>query len=256
MEGNLFQIFLELWKISSLHKRHDSNNEYAKQPCLKGFILPGACKCLVSWSKRRHFLFQVYRGRPGVGRRCSALKSGSLSFPSSRLPSVLRPGCALLALIAGVTLNASSCGAGCWADPEPPELYTSSALASMRLLGAAVAAALGRGPLPRVPASLGWQGKQVLEPGEARPNQGLRTGLCWSPGLGNSDFFPGTSWQLRKGAVVPQCWKVFRYLHMFSFVSCVSVPWESGQGHRLWLSLFLVYLKEKWLEWRSDQLKN
>ncbi|GAB5576709.1 ribosome-releasing factor 2 [Prionailurus iriomotensis] len=31
----------------------------------------------------------------------------------------------------------------------------------MRLLGAAVAAALGRGPLPRVPASLGWQGKQV-----------------------------------------------------------------------------------------------
>ncbi|XP_029795839.1 elongation factor G, mitochondrial isoform X1 [Suricata suricatta] len=31
----------------------------------------------------------------------------------------------------------------------------------MRLLGAAVAAALGRGPLPRVPATLGWQGKQV-----------------------------------------------------------------------------------------------
>jgi len=31
----------------------------------------------------------------------------------------------------------------------------------MRLLGAAAAAALGRGPLPRVPAALGWQGKQV-----------------------------------------------------------------------------------------------
>ncbi|XP_026353159.1 elongation factor G, mitochondrial [Ursus arctos] len=31
----------------------------------------------------------------------------------------------------------------------------------MRLLGAAAAAALGRGPLPRVPATLSWQGKQV-----------------------------------------------------------------------------------------------
>ncbi|XP_027440397.1 elongation factor G, mitochondrial isoform X2 [Zalophus californianus] len=31
----------------------------------------------------------------------------------------------------------------------------------MRLLGAAAAAALGRGPPPRVPATLGWQGKQV-----------------------------------------------------------------------------------------------
>ncbi|KAM7133277.1 elongation factor G, mitochondrial [Molossus nigricans] len=31
----------------------------------------------------------------------------------------------------------------------------------MRLLGAAAATALGRGPLPRVPAALGWQGKQV-----------------------------------------------------------------------------------------------
>ncbi|XP_044770982.1 elongation factor G, mitochondrial isoform X2 [Neomonachus schauinslandi] len=31
----------------------------------------------------------------------------------------------------------------------------------MRLLGAAAAAALGSGPLPRVPAALGWQGKQV-----------------------------------------------------------------------------------------------
>lgn len=33
----------------------------------------------------------------------------------------------------------------------------------MRLLR--VAAALGRGPLPRVPAVLDWQGKQVLVPG-------------------------------------------------------------------------------------------
>ncbi|XP_054569650.1 elongation factor G, mitochondrial isoform X2 [Eptesicus fuscus] len=31
----------------------------------------------------------------------------------------------------------------------------------MRLLGAAFATAVGRGPLPRVPAALGWQGKQV-----------------------------------------------------------------------------------------------
>ncbi|XP_039713982.1 elongation factor G, mitochondrial [Pteropus medius] len=31
----------------------------------------------------------------------------------------------------------------------------------MRVLGAAAAAALGRGPLPRIPAALGWQGKQV-----------------------------------------------------------------------------------------------
>ncbi|XP_006861837.1 PREDICTED: elongation factor G, mitochondrial [Chrysochloris asiatica] len=31
----------------------------------------------------------------------------------------------------------------------------------MRLLGVAAAAALGRGPLPRVPAAVGWQGKQV-----------------------------------------------------------------------------------------------
>lgn len=32
----------------------------------------------------------------------------------------------------------------------------------MRLLGAAATAALGRGPLPRVLAVLGWQRKQVL----------------------------------------------------------------------------------------------
>ncbi|XP_006090369.1 elongation factor G, mitochondrial [Myotis lucifugus] len=31
----------------------------------------------------------------------------------------------------------------------------------MRLLGAAFASAVGRGPLPRVPAALGWRGKQV-----------------------------------------------------------------------------------------------
>lgn len=40
----------------------------------------------------------------------------------------------------------------------------------MRLLR--VAAALGRESLPRVPATLGWQGKQVLMPGElARAEQ-------------------------------------------------------------------------------------
>lgn len=42
----------------------------------------------------------------------------------------------------------------------------------MRLLGAAATAAVGRGPLPRVLAVLGWQRKQVLVPSEARLNLG------------------------------------------------------------------------------------
>lgn len=40
----------------------------------------------------------------------------------------------------------------------------------MRLLGAAAAAAVGRGPLPRVLAVLGWQRTQVVVPSEARLN--------------------------------------------------------------------------------------
>ncbi|KAB0391430.1 hypothetical protein E2I00_019087, partial [Balaenoptera physalus] len=70
---------------------------------------------------------------------------------------------ALPALVAGVRLNASSSGAGCWAEPELRDLRACSALA-MRLLGtaaAAAAAAVESRPLPRVPAALGWQWKQA-----------------------------------------------------------------------------------------------
>lgn len=152
------------------------------QTRLKVCIFLGASKLFHWLYKATTLSLPSLQRAPSVGRRCSALKSGSPSFPFPRLPSVLHPGSTFPALIAGVTLNASSRGVGCRADPEPPHLYTGSALASMRLLGA-VAAALGRGPLPRVPATLGWQRKQVLEPGEARPNQGLRTGRCCPPGL-------------------------------------------------------------------------
>lgn len=55
----------------------------------------------------------------------------------------------------------SGCSAGCWAHPEYLNLRTCSAFV-MRLLGAAAVTALGRGPLPRIPAVQGWQGKQVF----------------------------------------------------------------------------------------------
>ncbi|XP_070099251.1 uncharacterized protein [Equus caballus] len=108
--------------------------------------------------KRLQLLFLVGRGRPGGGGRCSALRSGSSSLfpfvpprsrPSPRKCSSgaagrrdfegLPPRCRLLSI------------------PEPRALRARSAPA-MRLLG--TAAALGRG-LPRVPAALGWQGRQV-----------------------------------------------------------------------------------------------
>lgn len=53
-----------------------------------------------------------------------------------------------------------------------------------------IATALGRGPLPRVPAFLGWQGKQVLVPGDPSragqvgtpfPLPGILNGAVGSP---------------------------------------------------------------------------
>ena len=51
----------------------------------------------------------------------------------------------------------------------------------MRLLGTAVAAAAAAVEsrlLPRVPAALGWQWKQVVESGGATPHHGLSPGPC------------------------------------------------------------------------------
>lgn len=132
----------------------------------------GSVQGWMSSAKRLQLLFLVGRGRPGSGGRCSALRSGSSSLfpfvpprsrPSPRKCSSgaagrrdfegLPPRCRLLSI------------------PEPRALRSGSAPA-MRLLG--TAAALGRG-LPRVPAALGWQGRQVECPGS-----GAEPGL--SPG--------------------------------------------------------------------------
>lgn len=132
----------------------------------------GSVQGWMSSVKRLQLLFLVGRGRPGSGGRCSALRSGSSSLfpfvpprsrPSPRKCSSgaagrrdfegLPPRCRLLSI------------------PEPRALRARSAPA-MRLLG--TAAALGRG-LPRVPAALGWQGRQVECPGS-----GAEPGL--SPG--------------------------------------------------------------------------
>lgn len=62
----------------------------------------------------------------------------------------------------------------------------------MRLLR--VAAALGRGPLPRVPAALGWQGKQVLMPGELARAEQVATPQPL-PGILNGDVrSPQSPW--------------------------------------------------------------
>lgn len=138
---------------------------------LKACIFLGICKSLIRAAKRLHFLFRTGRGRPDSGGRCSALTTGSSSLfpfgdPSRPSPRKCSPGPGRRR-----DFERSGCGAGCGADPEPRDLRTCSVFA-MRLLGAAFASAVGRGPLPRVPAALGWRGKQVSVPGEARQNRG------------------------------------------------------------------------------------
>lgn len=108
-----------------------------------------------------------------------------LSIFSPR-PLILRTWSSLPARAAGVPLNACGGGVGCRAEPELRELRVCSALA-MRMLGtaaAAAAAAVESRPLPRVPAALCWQWKQVVESGGATPHHGLSRDLavCPEPG--------------------------------------------------------------------------
>lgn len=135
-----------------------------KNPHLKAASFWELAKAWFSATKRLQFLFRVARGRLGSGGCCSARRSGSFSsffllFP----PPHLSPRKCSSGADCRRDFEGSCRGAGSWADPEPRGLLTCSALA-MRVLGAAAAAALGRGPLPRIPAVLGWQGKQVLVP--------------------------------------------------------------------------------------------
>lgn len=90
---------------------------------------------------------------------------------SSGRPPDLPPGSAPAAPVAGVTLSSSRSAAGAEHNrsPQSRSLGSGCSRLAMRLLR--VAAALGRGPFPRVPAVLGWQGKQVLVP-ENLPEQG------------------------------------------------------------------------------------
>lgn len=145
----------------------------------KACIFLRICKTLIRTAKRLHFLFLAGRGRPDSGERCSALRSGSSAlFPPLRPPPrKCSPGRGRRR-----DFERSGCGAGCGADPEPRDLRS---VFAMRLLGAAFASAVGRGPLPRVPAALGWRGKQVSVPARRDRTGGTSLGPCGPRGAGS-----------------------------------------------------------------------